>query len=282
MSTNNTYLAVFLGSKASPRRKAWDALPEKERQAKQQEGIAAWKAWAEKHQAAIVGMGGPLGKTKKVTQRGLEDVGNEMTAYTVIRAESHEAAAKLFENHPHFAIFPGESIEVMPVLPIPGERDVQAREDGSVTSAQGQKPMKEKAVKITVETSVVAPIGTVWKAYTTPADIKAWNAASNDWHTTAASVDLREGGEFSSRMEAKDGSMGFDFAGTYTKIVPDKLIEYTFGGRTAQVEFTPGPRGVTVRVTFDSESTHSVEQQRTGWQAILDNFARHVEAKKAA
>jgi len=81
-------------------------------------------------------------------------------------------------------------------------------------------------MKITVETSVAAPIDTVWKAYTTPDDIKAWNAASDDWHTTAASVDLREGGKFSSRMEAKDGSMGFNFAGTYTKIVPNKLIEY--------------------------------------------------------
>ncbi len=137
-------------------------------------------------------------------------------------------------------------------------------------------------MKITVETSVAAPIDTVWKAYTTPADIKAWNAASDDWHTTAASVDLREGGNFSSRMEAKDGSMGFDFAGTYTKIVPNKLIEYAFGDRTAQVEFAPGSDGVAVRVTFDSESTHSIEQQRGGWQAILNNFARHVETKKAA
>ena len=137
-------------------------------------------------------------------------------------------------------------------------------------------------MKITVETNVLAPIGMVWKAYTTPADIKLWNAASDDWHTTAASVDLREGGKFSSRMEAKDGSMGFDFAGTYTKIVPNSLIEYAFGDRTAQVEFAPGPNGIAVRVTFDSESTHSIEQQRNGWQAILNNFARHVEAKKAA
>jgi uncharacterized protein YndB with AHSA1/START domain len=141
---------------------------------------------------------------------------------------------------------------------------------------------KGNTMKITVETSVAAAIDIVWKAYTTPADIKAWNAASDDWHTTAASVDLREGGKFSSRMEAKDGSMGFNFAGTYTKIVPNKRIEYALGDRTAQVEFTPGPDGVAVRVTFDSESTHSIEQQRGGWQAILNNFARHVEAKKAA
>ena len=132
-------------------------------------------------------------------------------------------------------------------------------------------------MKITVETNVAAPINEVWRAYTTPDDIKQWNAASDDWHTTAASVDLREGGAFSSRMEAKDGSVGFDFAGTYGKIVPQKLIEYTFGGRTARVEFTDGPQGVNVRVTFDAEGTHSEEQQRDGWQAILNNFARHVE-----
>ena len=126
--------------------------------------------------------------------------------------------------------------------------------------------------------SVAAPIGRVWRAYTAPEHIKQWNAASADWHTTAATVDLRVGGAFSSRMEAKDGSMGFDFAGTYTKIVPHERIEYSFGERAAQVEFADGSKGVKVRVTFDSEPTHSVEQQRQGWQAILDNFARHVEA----
>ena len=135
-------------------------------------------------------------------------------------------------------------------------------------------------MKITVETNVAAPVGQVWEAYVTPEDIKQWNAASEDWHTTSAAVDLREGGAFSSRMEAKDGSMGFDFAGTYTKIVEHKLIAYSFGDREAQVEFTPGQNGTKVRVTFDAETTHSAEQQRDGWQAILDNFARHVEAKQ--
>ena len=120
MSANNTFLAMFIGSKTNPLMTAWNALPEAERLAKQKEGIAAWKAWAEKHQAAIVGMGGPLGKTKKVSQRGVEDTSNEMGAYTVVRADSHEAAAKLFEGHPHFTIFPGERVEIMPVLPIPG------------------------------------------------------------------------------------------------------------------------------------------------------------------
>ena len=120
MATNDTYLAVFLGSKNNPRMQAFMALPEAERRAKEQEGIAAWNAWAEKHHAAVAAMGGPLGKTKKVTERGIEDVSNEMAAFMVVRAESHEAAAKLFENHPHFTVFPGESVEIMPVLPIPG------------------------------------------------------------------------------------------------------------------------------------------------------------------
>jgi hypothetical protein len=120
MSTNNTYLAVFQGSKTSPRRAAWDKLSEGERRAKELEGIAAWRAWVDKHHAAIVAMGGPLGKTKRVTHRGIEDTSNELGAFTVVRADSHEQAAKMFEKHPHFAIFPGDSIEVMPVLPIPG------------------------------------------------------------------------------------------------------------------------------------------------------------------
>ena len=119
MSTNDTYLAVFLGSKTSARMKAWMALSEAERRAKEQEGIAAWKAWVQKHQAVVSAMGGPLGKTKKVTAGGIEDVSNEMGAFMVVRAESHAAAAKLFDNHPHFTIFPGEAVEVMPVLPIP-------------------------------------------------------------------------------------------------------------------------------------------------------------------
>jgi hypothetical protein len=120
MSTNDLYLAIFLGSKTSPRRAAWDALPEADRRTKEREGMAAWKAWVEKHHAAIVTMGGPLGKTKKITQLGIADASNDMGAFTVVRAASHEAAAKLFENHPHFAIFPGDRIEIMPVLPIPG------------------------------------------------------------------------------------------------------------------------------------------------------------------
>lgn len=137
-------------------------------------------------------------------------------------------------------------------------------------------------MKIIVSTVVAAPIHEVWRSYTTPEDIKRWNAASPDWHTTAASVDLRPGGKFSSRMEAKDGSFGFDFEGEYTKVVPHQFIEYAFGDRVAVVEFADGIQGVTVTVTFDSEPTHSEEQQRTGWQAILDSFARHVKGKLAS
>ncbi len=110
-------------------------------------------------------------------------------------------------------------------------------------------------MKITVETKVEATIDRVWRAWTTPADIVQWNAASDDWHTTAATVDLRPGGAFSSRMEARDGSAGFDFAGTYTKIIPHERIESEFGGRAMVVEFVPDPGSVTVRETFDVEAS---------------------------
>lgn len=120
MTTNDTYLAVFTGSKTSKRRAAWDALPEAQRRAKEQEGIAAWKAWVEKHHASIVAMGGPLGKTKKVSSEGISDISNQLGAFTVVRAASHEAAARMFEKHPHYTIFPGDAVEVMPVLAIPG------------------------------------------------------------------------------------------------------------------------------------------------------------------
>jgi hypothetical protein len=118
--SNDTYLAVFLGSKTSPKMAAWNALSQAERQAKERDGMTAWKAWVDKHQGAILEMGGPLGKTKKVDPKGVVDIANELGAFTVVRAASHEAAAKMFENHPHFAIFPGERVEIMPVLPIPG------------------------------------------------------------------------------------------------------------------------------------------------------------------
>jgi hypothetical protein len=119
VSTNDTYLAIFVGSKNSPRMKAWNALPESERAAKQKEGGAAWGAWMVEHGKSVVGSGGPLGKTKRVSGSGVEDTSNELGAFVVVRAPSHDAAAEMFENHPHFTIFPGEAVEVMPVLPIP-------------------------------------------------------------------------------------------------------------------------------------------------------------------
>jgi uncharacterized protein YndB with AHSA1/START domain len=136
-------------------------------------------------------------------------------------------------------------------------------------------------VKITVETHVQATPDRVWTAWNTPADIMQWNSASDDWHTTASTVDLREGGAFSSRMEARDGSVGFDFAGTYTRVVPGRSIAYRIGdGREVTVEFEERDGGVLVREVFDAESEHPAEMQREGWQAILDRFGRHVEAMR--
>jgi uncharacterized protein YndB with AHSA1/START domain len=132
-------------------------------------------------------------------------------------------------------------------------------------------------MKITVEATINAPIEVVWRAYNTPEDVTQWNFASDDWHCPTATADFRVGGTFSSRMEAKDGSQGFDFEGTYTKIVPNELIEYEFGDRTAQITFEETPQGVFVQVTFDAEETFPPEYQKDGWQAILNNFKKHVE-----
>lgn len=125
-----------------------------------------------------------------------------------------------------------------------------------------------------------ANLNMVWDAWNQPADIKLWNTAQDDWHTTRSTVDLREGGKFLSRMEAKDGSEGFDFEGTYTRIVPQKIIEYQMSdGREVKLEFVERAGGVLVKETFDAESENPAELQRAGWQSILDNFARHVESK---
>ncbi|WP_322103037.1 hypothetical protein [Paraburkholderia sp. J41] len=118
--SDQTFLAIFLGSKDPARMKAWMAQPEAERQAKEKAGIAAWHAWVERHKAAIVEMGGPLGKTRSIGAQGVTQTSNLLAGFTVVRAASHEAAAKMFENHPHFTMFPGEAVEVMPVLAIPG------------------------------------------------------------------------------------------------------------------------------------------------------------------
>ena len=136
-------------------------------------------------------------------------------------------------------------------------------------------------MKITVEKLVNAKLDRVWDAWNNPADITLWNSASDDWHTTQSTVDLREGGRFTSRMEARDGSEGFDFEGTYTRVAPRSAIEYRMSdGREVKVEFVERADGVVVKETFDAETENPPELQRQGWQSILDNFGRHVETKR--
>ena len=136
----------------------------------------------------------------------------------------------------------------------------------------------ENATKVTVEATVKAPVEKVWEYWTTPLHIMQWNSASEDWHTPSATNDLRTGGSFTCRMEAKDGIFGFDFGGTYDEVIPDKHISYTMSdGRKVTVDFTAGSDGTHVSETFDAESENPVDMQRAGWQAILDNFKRHTE-----
>jgi hypothetical protein len=116
MSTNDTYLAVFTSNKTSARWRAWYAMSEEERRAKDEVGLAALEAWDEAHRDSIVYEGGPLGPTKRTSPEGITDVVNELTVFVVVRAPSHEAAAKLFEGHPHFTIFPCDGVDVMPLL----------------------------------------------------------------------------------------------------------------------------------------------------------------------
>jgi uncharacterized protein YndB with AHSA1/START domain len=135
-----------------------------------------------------------------------------------------------------------------------------------------------EAIQITVSALVNAPIETVWQKWTTPQDIIQWNNASDDWHTTKAENDLRIGGRFLSRMEAKDGSMGFDFNGIYDNVLENQLIEYKIeGGRKVSVEFSVEDNKTKVAETFEAEDINSIELQQMGWQAILDNFKRYVE-----
>jgi uncharacterized protein YndB with AHSA1/START domain len=131
---------------------------------------------------------------------------------------------------------------------------------------------------ITVTTIVKASPEKVWEAWNSPGHIVKWNSPSPDWHTVKAESDLRPGGSFSSRMEAKDGSMGFDFAGIYSEVkAPEKLAYNLTDGRKVTVLFEPYENGVRITETFDPESVNPVEMQRDGWQAILDNFKKHVE-----
>ena len=133
--------------------------------------------------------------------------------------------------------------------------------------------------KITVETTVNAPVEKVWKSWGEPEHIKNWCAASEDWHAPKAENDLRTGGKFSTRMEAKDGSFGFDFGGIYDNVKKNELIEYTIGdGRKVNVTFSPSGEQTKIVETFDAEATNPVEMQRGGWQAILDNFKKYTES----
>ena len=137
---------------------------------------------------------------------------------------------------------------------------------------------QEKTV-VTIETTVNAPVEKVWEYWTKPEHITKWNHASDDWHSPRAENDLRTGGKFSARMEAKDGSMGFDFAGVYDEVRNNEYIEYTMGDdRKVKVTFTPQGNATKVVESFEAENTHSIEMQRGGWQAILDNFKKYTEA----
>lgn len=135
-------------------------------------------------------------------------------------------------------------------------------------------------MKITVETIVKADLDEVWNAWNTPEDIMQWNAASDDWHTSISRVDLRPGGRFYARMEAKNGTVGFDFEGTYTSVIDKQLIEYNMSdGRTVLVTFEEVEGGVKVTETFDADNEYSVEMQQQGWQSILQSFKKYLEEK---
>jgi uncharacterized protein YndB with AHSA1/START domain len=136
----------------------------------------------------------------------------------------------------------------------------------------------ETSKKITVETTVQAPVEKVWEYWTEPSHITKWNNASDDWHTPFAENDLREGGKFLSRMEAKDGSFGFDFGGTYDEVKLHDVISYSLGdGRKVKITFKDQGDHIEVIETFDAETTNPIELQQQGWQAILNNFKKYAE-----
>lgn len=136
-----------------------------------------------------------------------------------------------------------------------------------------------ETTKITVTAVINAPVEKVWEKWTNPNDICKWNNASEDWHTSRAENDLRVGGKFLSRMEAKDGSVGFDFNGVYEQVIINELIEYSMeDGRKVKISFSSENGRTKVVETFDAENTNSVELQRSGWQSILDNFKKYTES----
>lgn len=138
----------------------------------------------------------------------------------------------------------------------------------------------EQATRIKVSATVNAPVAKVWDAWNTPADIMQWNAADPSWHCPSSENDLKTGGKFKNRMEAKDGSFGFDFEGTYDKVEPHREISYTMpDGRKATTLFAEQGGKTLVETTFDAETQNDPEFQKQGWQAILNNFVNHVESK---
>ncbi len=137
--------------------------------------------------------------------------------------------------------------------------------------------MNDKKI-ITVSAIVNAPIQKVWDYWTNPNHITGWNFASDDWHAPSAQNDLKVGGKFNSRMEAKDGSFGFDFEGVYDQVIPEKFIEYTLGdSRKVKIKFTSDGNTTTIEESFEAESENPLEMQQTGWQMILNNFKRYTE-----
>ena len=137
--------------------------------------------------------------------------------------------------------------------------------------------------QITISTTIAAPIDKVWRAYSTPTDIRGWNFASDAWRCPSAEVDLRVGGRYKARMEAKDGSFGFDFEAVYDEVVPPNAVSLAMSdGRKARATFEAQGAGTKVTIVFDAEGQNSIDMQRSGWQAILDNFRKYVEAKRSA
>nr|WP_294949683.1 SRPBCC family protein [uncultured Mucilaginibacter sp.] len=137
---------------------------------------------------------------------------------------------------------------------------------------------KSEKTQITVEATVGAPVEIVWDLWLQPEHIVKWNNASEDWHTPKSTNDVKVGGKFSSTMAAKDGSMSFDFEGTYTAVEEYKLIAYIIAdGRNVEVHFTDDDESTKIVETFEAEGTHPIEMQRGGWQAILNNFKKYAE-----
>jgi uncharacterized protein YndB with AHSA1/START domain len=138
--------------------------------------------------------------------------------------------------------------------------------------------MENQSIAVTVQNIVNAPVDKVWQFWTLPGHITKWNNASGDWHTTHAANDLRVGGSFSCRMEAKDGSLGFDFGGVYDEVTINELIAYTMDdGRKAKIVFSALGNQTKIVEMFEAENENPVELQKNGWQAILDNFKKYTE-----